>query len=36
MNATYCVGNVDAKGKQLIQTAQECLDKSIAMGKNKE
>lgn len=33
MNATYTVGKVDAKGKQLIDTARECLEKSIAMGK---
>ncbi|CAO3608271.1 unnamed protein product [Mucor fragilis] len=33
MNATYCVGNVDAKGKKLIDTARECLEKSIAMVK---
>lgn len=33
MNATYCVGNVDTKGKLLIDTARECLEKSIAMGK---
>ncbi|KAI8083367.1 methionine aminopeptidase 1-like protein [Gilbertella persicaria] len=33
MNATYCVGNVDAKGKQLINTARECLEKAIAMVK---
>ncbi|KAI9356906.1 peptidase M24, structural domain-containing protein [Pilaira anomala] len=33
MNATYCVGNVDDKGKQLIETARECLQKAIAMVK---
>lgn len=36
VNATYLVGNVDAKGKQLVQTAKECLDKAIAMGKVNE
>lgn len=35
MNATYCVGKVDAKGKQLISTARECLEKAIAMGKKR-
>ncbi|KAI8981943.1 methionine aminopeptidase 1 [Mycotypha africana] len=33
MNATYCVGNVDDKGKELIDTARECLEKAIAMVK---
>ncbi|KAI8972462.1 peptidase M24, structural domain-containing protein [Pilobolus umbonatus] len=33
MNATYCVGNVDAKGKQLVNTARECLEKAIALVK---
>jgi methionyl aminopeptidase len=33
MNATYCVGNVDEAGKKLVNTAKECLDKAIAMGK---
>ncbi|KAI7899958.1 peptidase M24, structural domain-containing protein [Cokeromyces recurvatus] len=33
MNATYCVGNVDEKGKKLINTARECLEKAIAMVK---
>lgn len=35
MNATYTVGNVDAKGKLLINTARECLEKAIAMGEYK-
>ncbi|KAI9247742.1 peptidase M24, structural domain-containing protein [Sporodiniella umbellata] len=33
LNETYLVGNVDDKGKQLVQCARECLEKSIAMVK---
>ena len=28
MNATYCVGKVDEKGVQLVNTARECLEKA--------
>ncbi|KAI8992540.1 peptidase M24, structural domain-containing protein [Pilobolus umbonatus] len=33
MNATYCMGNVDTKGRQLVNTARECLEKAIALVK---
>lgn len=35
LNETYLVGNVDEKGRQLVQCAKECLEKAIAMGKKK-
>ena len=33
LNATYLVGNVDEKGRKLVDTARECLQKAIDMGK---
>ncbi|EGC32300.1 hypothetical protein DICPUDRAFT_49665, partial [Dictyostelium purpureum] len=33
LNETYLIGNVDEKGKKLVQTAYECLDLAIAMCK---
>lgn len=32
LNETYLVGNVDERGKQLVQCARECLEKAIAIG----
>ncbi|KAJ1968067.1 Methionine aminopeptidase 1 [Dimargaris xerosporica] len=31
MNKTYFVGNVDKRGRELVDTTRECLDKAIAM-----
>ncbi|CEG81117.1 Putative Methionine aminopeptidase [Rhizopus microsporus] len=33
LNETYLVGNVDERGKQLVQCARECLEKAIAIAK---
>ncbi|RKO88897.1 peptidase M24, structural domain-containing protein [Blyttiomyces helicus] len=33
LNATYLVGNVDEKGRKLVQNTRECLDKAIAICK---
>jgi methionyl aminopeptidase len=32
LNETYLVGNVDEKGRKLVDTARECLQKAIDMG----
>lgn len=32
LNETYLVGDVDETGRKLVKTAQECLEKAIAMG----
>ena len=31
LNETFCVGNVDADGRRLVQTAFECLSAALAM-----
>jgi methionyl aminopeptidase len=31
LNETYLVGNVDEKGKKLVQCAYECLQKAVAV-----
>ncbi|KAI8086116.1 methionine aminopeptidase 1 [Halteromyces radiatus] len=33
LNETYLVGNVDEKGRLLVKTARECLEKAIALVK---
>ena len=33
LNETFCVGNVDADGKRVVQTAFECLQAALAMVK---
>ncbi|CAO3675452.1 unnamed protein product [Umbelopsis vinacea] len=33
LNETYLVGNVDEKGRKLVDTARECLQKAIDMAK---
>jgi methionyl aminopeptidase len=33
LNETYCVGNVDADGRRLVQTAFECLASAMALVK---
>ncbi|KAI9593205.1 peptidase M24, structural domain-containing protein [Syncephalis fuscata] len=33
LNETYLVGDVDEKGKKLVQNARECLEKAIAIVK---
>ncbi|CAO3626973.1 unnamed protein product [Cunninghamella echinulata] len=33
LNETYLVGNVDEKGRLLVKTAKECLEKAIALVK---
>ncbi|KAI8576406.1 hypothetical protein K450DRAFT_257139 [Umbelopsis ramanniana AG] len=33
LNATYLVGDVDEKGRKLVDTARECLQKAIDMAK---
>ncbi|KAJ1679169.1 Methionine aminopeptidase 1 [Spiromyces aspiralis] len=33
LNATYTIGEVDERGKELIATTRECLEKAIAMVK---
>ncbi|KAJ1532678.1 hypothetical protein HK096_006311, partial [Nowakowskiella sp. JEL0078] len=32
LNETYLVGNVDEKGRKLVETTRNCLDQAIAMG----
>ena len=32
-NATYLIGNVDDRGRKLVDVTRECLDKAIAMAK---
>ncbi len=31
LNETYCIGHVDDKGRKLVQTTKECLDKAIGL-----
>lgn len=33
LNETFCVGNVDADGRRVVQTAFECLQSALAMVK---
>lgn len=33
LNETFCVGNVDADGRRLVQTAFECLSAAMALVK---
>ena len=33
LNETFCVGNVDADGRRLVETAFECLQSALAMVK---
>jgi len=33
LNETYLVGNVDEKGRNLVRTSRECLEKAIQMAK---
>jgi methionyl aminopeptidase len=33
LNETYLVGNVDEKGRKLVQVTKECLDKAIDISK---
>ena len=34
LNDTYLVGNVDERGRKLVETTRKCLDKAIEMGKS--
>lgn len=33
LNETFCVGNVDADGRRVVQTAFECLSSALALVK---